>query len=487
MSDPSPVRGTLAALLCAAGLFLLFTAQLRWGAAAGPWFPPALLIVGIGLAGALSPVGGAAVAAWSGLLHATATGGSPGAAVVAAAVAVAGLRILSSSPARRWAAAGLIGWAAAAAVGFFETGSAGEAVVAWRSLPAAAALGLSCGGAGGGGRREPADGAGPVVTAPHAAPRLAGPGVRAGLLTAVFLLPLAVIGGRVAFIQLTCGDAVLAGRDRPTAREEAVPAADGRVLSADGRVWAWDEARFEVHVHYRWLQSEPHPDWLAARVRDRLTAAERKKRCQGRRRGVRGPRGAERPAGAVGGGVRGDGRRGRPPVRRRRPTGANDEGRRAGRPRTEAGRGRRGPRRRRRRRAAGPGRRRTDHSARPRPLRGRHVGGGTGVSPGARRIEREGRRDRGGLAGPVPRGAGDAGGRPPDRRRAAGPRTSSGCGGGNKRRRTAAAASAGRGRRRRSTACCLTGRGRYASGKTAPAPRFRRTACSPRDRGRTCG
>ena len=66
--------------------------------------------------------------------------------------------------------------------------------------------------------------------------------MRAALLTAAFLLPLAVIGGRVAFIQLTCGDAVLAGRDRPTAREEFVPAADGRVLSADGRVWAWDEA-----------------------------------------------------------------------------------------------------------------------------------------------------------------------------------------------------------------------------------------------------
>ncbi|QDT16893.1 peptidoglycan D,D-transpeptidase FtsI family protein [Alienimonas californiensis] len=103
----------------------------------------------------------------------------------------------------------------------------------------------------------------------------AGAGVRAGVLATAFLLPLVVIGGRVAFIQLTCGAAVAAGRDEPRPRDEPVPAADGRVLSADGALWAWDEARFEVHVHYRWLQTEPDEGWLGDQLRSRLSREER--------------------------------------------------------------------------------------------------------------------------------------------------------------------------------------------------------------------
>ncbi|MEM9703880.1 MAG: penicillin-binding transpeptidase domain-containing protein, partial [Planctomycetota bacterium] len=90
-----------------------------------------------------------------------------------------------------------------------------------------------------------------------------------------FLLPLAVVGGRAAVIQLGCGEAVAAGLDRPRSHDEPRPAADGRILSADGEVWAWDEARFEVHVHYRWLEATPDDGWLADQVRSRLSRAER--------------------------------------------------------------------------------------------------------------------------------------------------------------------------------------------------------------------
>ena len=104
----------------------------------------------------------------------------------------------------------------------------------------------------------------------------AGPGDRARLLAAAFLLPLAAVGARVAVIQTTCGDAVAAAHDAPRPREEAVPAAGGRVLAADGAVWAWDEPRFEVSVHYRRLQAEPDPGWLAGRVRSVLSRADRR-------------------------------------------------------------------------------------------------------------------------------------------------------------------------------------------------------------------
>ena len=114
-----------------------------------------------------------------------------------------------------------------------------------------------------------------MTVEPNHAPRVAGPGGRAGLLAAAFLLPLAVIGARVAVIQLTCGEAVAAVRDLPRPRDESIPAADGRVLTADGALWAWDEARFEAHVHYRWLQTEPDPAWLRGQVRSKLTRPER--------------------------------------------------------------------------------------------------------------------------------------------------------------------------------------------------------------------
>ena len=90
------------------------------------------------------------------------------------------------------------------------------------------------------------------------------------LLLAAFCLPLAAVGARVATIQVGYRDAVLAGADRLTPRDEPVPAADGRVLTADGAVWAWDEARFEARVHYRHLQTPPDADWLRGEVRARL-------------------------------------------------------------------------------------------------------------------------------------------------------------------------------------------------------------------------
>ena len=99
-------------------------------------------------------------------------------------------------------------------------------------------------------------------------------GPRFGLLTAAFLLPLAAVAGRVGVIQAGYSSVAAAGWDALTPRDEPVPAADGRVLTADGVPWAWDEARFEARVHYRHLQTPPDPDWLRGVVRSRLAKAD---------------------------------------------------------------------------------------------------------------------------------------------------------------------------------------------------------------------
>ena len=95
------------------------------------------------------------------------------------------------------------------------------------------------------------------------------------LLLFAFALPLAAVGARVATIQVGYRDAAVLGLPRLTPRDEPVPAADGRVLTADGAAWAWDEVRFDASLHYRHLQDPPAPDWLRGEVRARLAPADR--------------------------------------------------------------------------------------------------------------------------------------------------------------------------------------------------------------------
>ena len=153
-SSPRAVWATTAA---GAGLFLLFCAELRWSESLGVFAPPATLIAGLGLAAGRGPIGAAGLAAWAGLLHAAATGGPPGVVLAAAALIVAGLRGAGLPDGRRWAIAGVLGWLGAEAIGAAGALSGGgTAGIDWRSLPAAAALGLVGAGLAGAVRGETA-------------------------------------------------------------------------------------------------------------------------------------------------------------------------------------------------------------------------------------------------------------------------------------------------------------------------------------------
>ena len=139
-SSPRALWATTAA---GAGLFLLFCAELRWSESLGALAPPATLIAGLGLAAGRGSIGATVLAGWAGLLHAAAAGGPPGASLAVAALLAAGLRGGGLAAGRRWLLAGALGWLGAEAIGAAGALSdGGTAGIDWRTLPAAAGLGL---------------------------------------------------------------------------------------------------------------------------------------------------------------------------------------------------------------------------------------------------------------------------------------------------------------------------------------------------------
>lgn len=104
----------------------------------------------------------------------------------------------------------------------------------------------------------------------------AAPRARLWLVYAAFATPILLIALRLIWLQLLIPDRFMAAWTKTTETSESIPATDGRILSSDGQVLAFDQPRYSIHVHYRWLEEPVNSDWLKARARDRLTRSERK-------------------------------------------------------------------------------------------------------------------------------------------------------------------------------------------------------------------
>lgn len=102
------------------------------------------------------------------------------------------------------------------------------------------------------------------------------PALRVGLLLAGVLLPLLLVAGRLIQLQGTRAGAYVTAWEVTTTHDERIPCRDGRILSADGQVLAEDRLRFDVLVHYRWLEEPPDAGWLKQRAYNRLTRRDRR-------------------------------------------------------------------------------------------------------------------------------------------------------------------------------------------------------------------
>lgn len=102
------------------------------------------------------------------------------------------------------------------------------------------------------------------------------PILRLWVLFALFLAPAAAIVARLAYVQSELTQRFVADWERTTEVLEPIPARDGRILTADGQVLAFDEPEFDIALHFRWLEDPPQPEWLDAQARSRLKREDRR-------------------------------------------------------------------------------------------------------------------------------------------------------------------------------------------------------------------
>ena len=92
---------------------------------------------------------------------------------------------------------------------------------------------------------------------------------------AAFLCCFTLVGLRVCYVQTMIGDRFLGYWDQLEIVEEPIPARNGRILSRDGIVLAYDQTQYDLALDYRWLESPPDPQWITRQALGRLPSRDR--------------------------------------------------------------------------------------------------------------------------------------------------------------------------------------------------------------------
>lgn len=106
------------------------------------------------------------------------------------------------------------------------------------------------------------------------------PGRRIAWLALLLCLPIPLIALRLAYVQTVLQARYLAVWEQTTEETTFVEARDGRILSRDGVVLAFDQPRYDIAVQYRWLEDPPNPDWLRKLALAGLTRQERRDKAK---------------------------------------------------------------------------------------------------------------------------------------------------------------------------------------------------------------
>lgn len=106
------------------------------------------------------------------------------------------------------------------------------------------------------------------------------PATRVLLLGLMLILPLLAVCGRLLFIQTMNAELFYARFGQTTESLETIPSRDGRIVSIDGRVLAMDVERFDLQLHYRWLEEPPNKRWLKQQALTALEPRDRRDRSK---------------------------------------------------------------------------------------------------------------------------------------------------------------------------------------------------------------
>ncbi len=102
------------------------------------------------------------------------------------------------------------------------------------------------------------------------------PQFRLVLLWIGMLVPVLVICGRVAQLQLSLQDDFASAFSLTSETIEVIPARDGRILAAGGSVLADNSQQFDIAVHYPAIQDPPDDAWITAKAKPRLSKSDRR-------------------------------------------------------------------------------------------------------------------------------------------------------------------------------------------------------------------
>lgn len=114
-----------------------------------------------------------------------------------------------------------------------------------------------------------------VLTRPEGPALDHAPHLRLITLFLAMTAPLTVIALRVTILKITAGEEFIGRWDQPVETFEPIVSRDGRVLTTDGRVLAYDAPQFNLAIHYRWFEEPVDPDWLTHQARAQLQPGER--------------------------------------------------------------------------------------------------------------------------------------------------------------------------------------------------------------------
>jgi penicillin-binding protein 2 len=115
-----------------------------------------------------------------------------------------------------------------------------------------------------------------AIAAPSSGRRVDRGPARMRILLALMAIPLVAVGWRVWYLQAVAADRFVVRWDHSETVVEPISARDGRILSADGLELAFDRTRFDLAVHYRWIEEPPDPQWLRDQARSKLPRADRR-------------------------------------------------------------------------------------------------------------------------------------------------------------------------------------------------------------------
>ncbi|MGD9855789.1 MAG: peptidoglycan D,D-transpeptidase FtsI family protein [Planctomycetaceae bacterium] len=103
------------------------------------------------------------------------------------------------------------------------------------------------------------------------------PALRVALLMGLLFVPILGVGARLVRLQGQLTGEFAAAWQTTTFSKEPIPCRDGRILSADGQVLAHDRLRYDILVHYRWLEDPPDERWLTQQALSRLHRRDRRR------------------------------------------------------------------------------------------------------------------------------------------------------------------------------------------------------------------